>query len=276
MPWRQAPERIWWRPSDCPFFDPTLLSCAKKRGVEPPRRSCFRCAYRATEQKGCDPFDIPGVLISNCYPVERFYGFRQHSRSGLQLQTSLQLVQRSTCRAANMAVPTAARHFCSAKILAGGLRWGWGPRRSRQRHRPRKEISRGNLLCAESGLANLSYSRRLSAQKYVTTPYWSHVRVGQPQGARGTAVPLFREESRGTPSKGFLWATSSRRLDTALLFADKKRGVETTRLAETCQSTPGACRHGRQQKPLAAALGSKNKKEGRLSPPNSPIPIVER
>ena len=89
-------------------FDPTLLSCAKKRGVEPPRRSCFRCAYRATEQKGCDPFDIPGVLISNCYPAERFYGFRQHSRSGLQLQTSLQLVQRSTCRAANMAVPTAA------------------------------------------------------------------------------------------------------------------------------------------------------------------------
>ena len=100
------------------FFDPTLLSCAKKRGVEPPRRSCFRCAYRATEQKGCDPFDIPGVLISNCYPVERFYGFRQYSRSGLQLQTSLQLVQRSTCRAANMAVPTAATHFCSAKILA--------------------------------------------------------------------------------------------------------------------------------------------------------------
>ena len=99
-------------------FDPTLLICEKKRGVEPLRRSCFRCAYRATEQKGCDPFDIPGVQISNCYPVERFYGFRQHSRSGLQLQTSLQLVQRSTCRAANMAVPTAARHFCSAKILA--------------------------------------------------------------------------------------------------------------------------------------------------------------
>ena len=57
----------------------------------------------------------------------------------------------------------AARHFCSAKILAGGLRWGWGPRRSREMHRPRKEISRGNLLCAASGLANLSYPRRLSA-----------------------------------------------------------------------------------------------------------------
>ena len=139
MPWRQAPERIWWRPPDCPFFDPTLLSCAKKRGVEPPRRNCCCCACRATEQKGCDPFDIPGVLISNCYPVERFYGFRQHSRSGLQLQTSLQLVQRSTCRAANMAVPTAARHFCSAKILAGRAALGdGGPQRRGRSSRAKK------------------------------------------------------------------------------------------------------------------------------------------
>ena len=187
-----------------------------------------------------------------------FCGFRKHSLSGLQLQTGLQLIQRSSCRAANLQSFAAARHFCSAKILAGGLRWGWGPRRSRQRHRPRKEISRGNLLCAKSGLANLSYPRRLSAQKYVTTPDWENLCTGQPQGARGTAVPLFREESRGTPSKGFLWATSSRRLDTALLFADKKRGVETIRLAGYCQSTPGPRTTGPAQKsPPAAALGSK-------------------
>ena len=104
---------------------------------------------------------------------------------------------------------SAARHFCSAKILAGELRWGWGPRRSRQWHRPRKEISRGNLLCAESGLPDLSYPRLAITQKYVTTLDKRILNTGQPQGARGTAVPLFREESRGTPSKGFLWATSS-------------------------------------------------------------------
>ena len=168
-------------------------------------------------------------LVCNCIPVCRIFND----------QTAEQLIWRSFA---------AARHFCSAKILAGGLRWGWGPRRSREQQPPRKEISRGNLLCAKSGPTNLSYPRLPSTQKYVTTPDWSHVRVGQPRGARGTAVPLFREESRGTPSKGFLWATSSRRLDTALLFADKKRGVETTRLAGYYQSTPGACRHGRQQK----------------------------
>ena len=172
------------------------------------------------------------------------------------MQTGLQLIQRSGCRTANLQSFAAARHFCSAKILAGGLRWGWGPRRSRQRHRPRKEISRGNLLCAASGLPNLSYPRLESAQKYVTTPDWENLCTGQPRGARGTAVPLFREESRGTPSKGFLWATSSRRLDTALLFADKKRGVETTRLAETCQSTPGPRTTGPAKKPPLRA-GSK-------------------
>ena len=121
---------------------------------------------------------------------------------------------------------------------------------------PRKEISRGNLLCAKSGLANLSYPRRLSAQKYVTTPDWENLCTGQPQGARGTAVPLFREESRGTPSKGFLWATSSRRLDTALLFADKKRGVETYQAGRALPVSPWSSDHGSSHPP-AAALGSK-------------------
>ena len=173
------------------------------------------------------------------------------------MQTGLQLIQRSGCRAANLQSFAAARHFCSAKILAGGLRWGWGPRRSREMHRPRKEISRGNLLCAESGLPDLSYPRLAITQKYVTTLDKRILNTGQPRGARGTAVPLFREASRGTPSKGFLWATSSRRLDTALLFADKKRGVETIRLAGYCQSTPGPWTTGPAKKPPAAALGSK-------------------
>ena len=39
------------------FFDPILLSCAKKSGVEPPRRSCLgllRCGAAPT--KGPRPF----------------------------------------------------------------------------------------------------------------------------------------------------------------------------------------------------------------------------
>ena len=168
-------------------------------------------------------------LVCNCIPVCSSYND----------QTAEQQIWQSFA---------AARHFCSAKILAGGLRWGWGPQRSLQRHCPRKEISRGNLLCAKSGLPDLSYPRLESAQKYVTLPDWENLCTGQPRGARGTAVPLFREESRGTPSKGFLWATSSRRLDTALLFAAKKRGVETYQASRALPVETGACRHGRQQK----------------------------
>ena len=120
---------------------------------------------------------------------------------------------------------SAARHFCSAKILAGGLRWGTGP--SSQRGKPpRKEISRGNLLCAESGLPSLSYPRLQSVQKYVSTPNRYNRLYRAARGARGAAPLCFRRSPEETLPKGFLWAISSRRLDTALLCAAKKRGVE--------------------------------------------------
>ena len=185
------------------LFDPTLLSCASIT-VSSRREEIAVVALAAQHNtRVCGPLCDPrGSSFILPHRSSVFYGFSKHSRSGLQLQTGLQLIQRSSYRAANLQSFAAARHFCSAKILAGGLRWGWGPRRSRQRHRPRKEISRGNLLCAKSGLTNLSYPRPESAQKYVTTPDRENLCTGQPRGARGTAVPLFREESRGTPFQG--------------------------------------------------------------------------
>ena len=232
-----------------PFSTPRFLAARRSPCRAAGKKLLVLRLPRNITQGSADPCAIPGglvlycltgrasstvfvstlFLVCNCIPVCRIFND----------QTAEQLIWRSFA---------AARHFCSAKILAGGLRWGWGPRRSREMHRPRKEISRGNLLCAESGLTNLSYPRLATAQKYVTAPDWENLCTGQPRGARGTAVPLFREESRGTPSKGFLWATSSRRLDTALLFADKKRGVETYQAGRALPVETGACRHGRQQK----------------------------
>ena len=101
--------------------------------------------------------------------------------------------------------------------------------------------------------------RRVGSYKFVVPPtrerskVRNNARLGKSlyraaPGCQRDAVPLFREESRGTPSKGFLWATSSRRLDTALLFADKKRGVETYHAGKVLPVETGACRHGRQQK----------------------------
>ena len=71
----------------------------------------------------CDPKGASFILP---HRSSIFYGFCQHSRSGLQLQTGLQFVQRSDCRAANLQSFAAARHFCSAKILAGGTAVGMG------------------------------------------------------------------------------------------------------------------------------------------------------
>ena len=102
------------------LFDPTLLSCAKKRGVEPPRRNCyFTLARKYT--RVCGPLCDPMGLGMRCLTTgASFYGFCQHSLFGLQLQSGMQYVQRSDCRAANLQSFAAARHFCSAKILAGG------------------------------------------------------------------------------------------------------------------------------------------------------------
>ncbi len=57
-PWSGDQGRLWQRPASWSFFDPTLLSCAKKRGVEPPRRNCyFTLARKYTRVRGplCDP-----------------------------------------------------------------------------------------------------------------------------------------------------------------------------------------------------------------------------
>ncbi len=55
-------------------------------------------------------------------------------------------------------------------------------------------------------------------------------------GSQKDRALLFPKESRGNPFKGFLWAISSRRLDTALLCAAKKRGVELNQLADLFQT----------------------------------------
>ena len=55
-----------------------------------------------------------------------FYGFFQHSRSGLQLQSGMQYVQRSGCRAANLAVFRRRKAFLLCKNPCGGTAVGMG------------------------------------------------------------------------------------------------------------------------------------------------------
>ena len=201
----------------------------------------------------CDPRGSSFILP---HRSSIFHSFCQRSLSGLLQLTGLTNLQRSDCRAADLAVFAAARHFCSAKILAGGLRWGWGPRRSRQRHRPRKEISRGNLLCAKSGLTNLSYPRLESAQKYVTTLDKRILNTGQPRGARGTAVPFVSGGVQRNPFQGVPLGNFFLTVDAVLLCAAKKNGVETYQAGRVLPVNPWSLDHGSSKKATCCGAGS--------------------
>ena len=80
--------------------------------------------------------------------------------------------------------------------------------------------------------------RRVGSAKFVVPPTTERSKVRRTpnrynrlyraaRGARGAAPLCFRRSPEETLLKGFLWAISSRRLDTALLCAAKKRGVES-------------------------------------------------
>ena len=96
---------------------------------------------------------------------------------------------------------SAARHFCSAKILAGGLRWGdGGPHRRAGSPRAKKfpeEIcfapSRVLQICRTPDYRVLKSTRVRSTS---TT-----IRIGQPRGARGAAPLCFRRSPEGTLSR---------------------------------------------------------------------------
>ena len=121
---------------------------------------------------------------------------------------------------------SAARQFCSAKILAGGLRWGTGVL-----------IAEGEVP-AQRNFQRKFALRRVGSAKFVVPPTIEHSKVrrharlvqpavpGSPWVPEGPLPLCFRKSPEKNLLKGFLWATSSRRLDTALLCAAKKRGVE--------------------------------------------------
>ena len=92
--------------------------------------------------------------------------------------------------------------FALQKSLRAGCDGGRGSS-SQRTQPPRKEISRGNLLCAESGLPSLSYPRLLSTQKYAGTLDWYNQPYRAALGCQRGRAPLFRKESRGNPSQGF-------------------------------------------------------------------------
>ena len=120
---------------------------------------------------------------------------------------------------------SAARHFCSAKILAGRAAMGDGAliaegeapaQRNFQRKFALRRVGSYKFVVPPT----IEYSKVRSTLNWYNHPYRAA------RGVRGAAPLCFRRSPEETIPKGFLWAISSRRLDTALLCAAKKRGVE--------------------------------------------------
>ena len=88
------------------------------------------------------------------------------------------------------------------------------------------------------------------------------------QRDRGPSVSgrVQRNPFQGVPLGNFFLT-----VDAVLLCAAKKNGVETTRLAGHCQSTPGACRHGRQQKLTVPPSQRQTPPAGGNSPAKPPV-----
>ena len=103
-----------------PFSTPRFLA-AQRSAVSSRREEIAFVALAAQHNTRvcgplCDPRGASSILP---HRSSIFYGFCQHSLSGLQLQSGMQYVQRSGCRAANLQSFAAARIFALQKSLRG-------------------------------------------------------------------------------------------------------------------------------------------------------------
>ena len=119
---------------------------------------------------------------------------------------------------------SAARHFCSAKILAGGLRWGTGVLIAEQAAPAQRNFQRKFAL-RQVGSYKFVVPPTIEYSKVRSTLNWYNHPYRAARGARGAAAPLFPKESRENPFEGFSLGNFFLTADAVLLCAAKKNGV---------------------------------------------------
>ena len=111
----------------------------------------------------CDPMGSSQVVLTLSGSPTVFYWY---SRSGLQLQPGLQFVQRSDCRAADLAVFRRRKAFLLCKNPCGGTAVGMGsPPQSRDAPPAQRNFQRKFAL------------RRVGSSKFVVPPTSSRSKV---------------------------------------------------------------------------------------------------
>ena len=122
---------------------------------------------RNITQGSADPCEIPWVLGMQCLTNEIiFCGFRKHSLSGLQLQSGMQYVQRSDCRAADLAVFRRRKAFLLCKNPCGGTAVGMG-----------SPAQSGIAAPAQRNFQRKFALRRVWSARFVVPPTSNHSKV---------------------------------------------------------------------------------------------------
>ena len=192
---------------------------------------------RNITQGSADPCAIPGVLVKQCLPCRALLRFLPALSFWIAIATRFaahSTIKLPSSKSSSLSPPQGI--FALQKSLRGDC-GGDGVPRAVGNSTARAKKFPEEICFAPRRVFQVCRTPDQRALKSTYARPTGKISVpGSPGVPEGLAAPLFQEESRGTPSKGFLWATSSRRLDTALLCAAKKNGVESTRLAGLCQT----------------------------------------
>ena len=162
LPWRERHFKLAeaCQPGDStPRFLAAQRSAVSSRREEVAQRKPFERVFSGLfrKQKGCGPFEIPGVPDLQC-PPSRTSSTYFGSTLFLACKYLLACKKSDDFTAEQQIWKTCQPQgiFALQKSLRAGCDGGRGSS-SQRTQPPRKEISRGNLLCAESGLPSLSY-----------------------------------------------------------------------------------------------------------------------
>ena len=190
-----------------------------------PFKRVFSGLFR--KQKGCGPFEIPGVPDLQC-PPSRASSTYFGSTLFLACKYLLACKKSDDFTAEQQIWKTCPPQgiFALQKSLRGGLQWGTGDliaenAASAQRNFQRKFALRRVGSCKFVVLPTTQYSKVREHARFVT------LSVPGSSGCQRGRAPLFPKESRGNPSQGFPLGKFFLTADAVLLCAAKKNGVGT-------------------------------------------------
>ena len=200
--WTCGPGEVLAETCQLVLFDPTLLICEKKRGVEPPRRSCF-LRWRVNTQGSADPCAIPVVLVKQCLPCRALLRFLP--ALSFWIAAAIRYAIRSTIRlpGSELTVFRRRKAFLLCKNPCGGTAVGMGsPPQS------------GIAAPAQRNFQRKFALRRVGSHKFVVPPTTERSKVrrhaqpvqpsvpGSPGCQRGRC-PSVSEGVQRKPLKGF-------------------------------------------------------------------------